>query len=372
MLTNFKISNFKSFDKNFVFDLTETNGYSFNNQSIKNGIVNNALIYGHNGVGKSNLASALFDIIEHLTDKDKNNIEYAIYLNAYNHAETADFEYEFLINSAKVTYQYKKTDHKTIVFERFSINGEVFAFLDRNTQNEAIVKFKGTENLKKEITNNTLSLLKYIKNNSELDKDINNEIFNEFFKFIEGMLFFRSLQNNYYSGIEIGKKVATEDIIEKDNVKDLELFLNKAGIECSLTIITNVDQKEIIAFDFNGKTIPFYSIASQGTRSLVLFYFWLQRIKEKSKVSFVFIDEFDAFYHHELSALIVRELKNTGVQFILTTHNTSILSNDLLRPDCYFLMTKNNIRSLSKSTPKELREAHNIEKMYKAGSFNGY
>ena len=84
----------------------------------------------------------------------------------------------------------------------------------------------------------------------------------------------------------------------------------------------------------------------------------------------MFIDEFDAFYHHELSRLIVEELKKLDIQFILTTHNTSIMTNVLLRPDCYFVMNKNEIKSLSKSTDKELREAHNLEKMYKAGSFN--
>ena len=84
----------------------------------------------------------------------------------------------------------------------------------------------------------------------------------------------------------------------------------------------------------------------------------------------MFIDEFDAFYHHDLSKMIVETLKEIGVQFILTTHNTSILSNDLLRPDCYFLLNKKKIKSLSNSTDKELREAHNIEKMYKAGAFN--
>ena len=46
------------------------------------------------------------------------------------------------------------------------------------------------------------------------------------------------------------------------------------------------------------------------------------------------------------------------------------MSNDLLRPDCYFLMYKDSIKSLAKNTTKELREAHNIEKMYKAGSFD--
>ena len=85
----------------------------------------------------------------------------------------------------------------------------------------------------------------------------------------------------------------------------------------------------------------------------------------------MFIDEFDSYYHHELAAFIVEELKNTPVQCFLTSHNTSIMTNDLLRPDCYFLMKQDKIISLAKSTSKELREAHNIEKMYKAGTFNG-
>ncbi|MPM53574.1 hypothetical protein SDC9_100342 [bioreactor metagenome] len=124
-----------------------------------------------------------------------------------------------------------------------------------------------------------------------------------------------------------------------------------------------------MVFDFDGKYIPFFEALSTGTSALTLFYFWYLQLSE-SNVSFLFIDEFDAFYHHKLSALIVEKLKESGIQFILTTHNTSIISNDILRPDCYFLMNKEKIKSLSRCTPKELREAHNIEKMYKAGTFD--
>ena len=88
-----------------------------------------------------------------------------------------------------------------------------------------------------------------------------------------------------------------------------------------------------------------------------------------SKVSFVFIDEFDAFYHHELSKLIVKKLMQTGIQFVVTTHNTSLMSNDLMRPDCYYLMGNNKIKPLSCCTEKELRYVHNIEKIYKGGGF---
>ena len=86
----------------------------------------------------------------------------------------------------------------------------------------------------------------------------------------------------------------------------------------------------------------------------------------------LFIDEFDAYYHHDLSKIIVKELKQTCAQVVLTTHNTSIMTNDLLRPDCYFVMTDELIKPLCNLTSKELRQAHNLEKMYKAGVFQEY
>lgn len=369
MLTKFSVSNFKSFNTEFIFNLQDTNGYAFNNECIKNGVINNGLVYGKNGTGKSNLGFAIFDIIGHLTDKDVLNSHYSFYLNALNNSKTANFCYEFQFDSNKVTYEYKKTDYKTIVSESFSINGIKLAYINKKTSNEAKVNFKGAENLKTIITDESISLLKYIKNNSVLDDNEENACLSKFFDFIDKMLFFRSLQQNTYIGIESGSSTIDEDIIKKGNVGDLENFLNIAGVDCKLSVVKE-SGKDVLAFDFNGKTITYYHIASSGTRALFVFYYWMQRFREKSMVSFLFIDEFDAFYHHELSALIIRKLKEIGIQFILTTHNTSVISNDLLRPDCYFLMHKDSIKPLSKCTSKELREAHNIEKMYKAGSFN--
>ena len=58
------------------------------------------------------------------------------------------------------------------------------------------------------------------------------------------------------------------------------------------------------------------------------------------------------------------------LQIFTTTHNTDLMSNDLLRPDCYFLLKDNKIKAISDLTEKELRQAHNLQKMYKAGAFN--
>ena len=369
MLTKFKVSNFKSFNTEFVFDLQNSNGYTFNNQSIKNGVVNNALVYGYNGVGKSNLGLAIFDIIGHLTDNQTDDIKYMNYLNAESNSEYATFYYEFLFEGITVLYQYKKLHYKSILSEKITINGKELAFINRAVSNDAKVLFKGAESLKTELPFQNLSLLKYIRNNSVLEKNLENDTLERFFNFIDGMLFFRNLQDNTYFGLLNGSRNIEEDIINRGKLIDFELFLNTAGITCKLNAVKELN-KDTIVFNFNGKTIPFFDTASSGTIALTFFYFWLQRLRDESNVSFVFIDEFDAFYHHELSALIIEELKKTDVQFILTTHNTSNISNDILRPDCYFLMYKDSIRSLAKRTSKELREAHNIEKMYKAGSFN--
>ena len=97
---------------------------------------------------------------------------------------------------------------------------------------------------------------------------------------------------------------------------------------------------------------------------------WLDDIDDESKCpSFIFIDEFDAFYHFELSYFIIERLKSYGCQVLLTTHNTSIFTNDLLRPDCYYICSKDKIVNAHNATLKEIRFGHNLEKLYRGGTF---
>ena len=239
---------------------------------------------------------------------------------------------------------------------------------DRHNENTTFVsKLKGTEALNKTITDNKLSVVKYVKNNSELEDNGENNAFKGFFAFVEHMLFFRSLEDRSYIGLESKKGTLINDIIQQGKVQDFENFLNEANVECKLAIVDVMGEKDL-AFDFGANKVLFRDIMSTGTSSLMLFYCWYLQIQKK-EVSFVFIDEFDAFYHHKLSRLVVKKLKETGIQFVLTTHNTSIMSNDLMRPDCYYLMNNKKILPLHKCTEKELREVHNIEKIYNAGGF---
>ncbi len=370
MLKKFSVSNFKGFDTEVIFDLTSTNSYAFNPDCVREGVVNNCMIYGHNGCGKSNLGLAVFDIIGHLTDKHKDLKRYLNYLNAHSTDGVARFSYEFLLNGDSVCYEYKKTDYMTLVSEILRINGKEVAKFDRTDGNNRFTtSLKGTGTLKKEINDPTLSVLKYIKNNTVLDPCGENITFTHFYTYVENMLFFRSLEDRIYLGQDTELNISlTMEIIRLGKVQEFEDFLNEANVKCKLAVVDTL-QGPTLTFDFGRKKIPFTTIMSTGTSSVTLFFFWYILIKE-SKVSFVFIDEFDAFYHHALSKLIVKKLMNTGVQFIVTTHNTSLMTNDLMRPDCYYLMGNNKILPLSKCTDKELREVHNIEKIYRARGFN--
>jgi len=369
MLKRFEVRNFKNFGENLVFDLTKTNAYEFNKECVVNGVVNKAIVYGYNGVGKSNLGFAIFDLISHVTDRHKAVNLYKNYLYAGAECNMAHFKYFFAVGDGEVVYEYGKTDHASLVYERLVINGSEFASLDRRLSSVAFIDAKGAETLKRDVGDSQISLVQYIKNNSILESDFNNDCFESFLNFVDGMLFFRSLEANNYIGFEQGSREIDVDMIERGTVADFEQFLNDAGIVCKLVVVSG-EEKSYVALDFNGKKIRFWDVASQGTKSLALFYYWYQRLKgADSKVTFLYVDEFDAFYHYSLSVEIIKRLRDIDAQVVVTTHNTSVMTNDLLRPDCYFFITAKGVQSLSNSTDKELRHAHNIEKMYRAGAF---
>ena len=90
-------------------------------------------------------------------------------------------------------------------------------------------------------------------------------------------------------------------------------------------------------------------------------------------VSFLFIDEFDAYFHYKLSRAILENLLKSDKikQLGLSSHSTALIDNEILRPDCYFILNnKGNVKQLSEISNQKLEEYHNIEKMYRAEVFD--
>ena len=369
MLIKFKVEGFKNFEKELVFDLSKTRNYNFSENTIKDGIVKIGLAYGINGSGKSNLGLAIFDIILHLTDKEKTINLYDYYLNLTNSNTMAKFYYKFKFGNDILEYEYQKDKPQNLVSEVLKINDILISDYNYRS-NKYELNLEGTESLNKNLNGNNISFIKYINNNINPEPSTKQfkikEIISTFLKFVDNMLLFSSVDGNFYQGFKKGEGSISEEIINRRKLKDFENFLRVAGIDYTL-IKKEVGKEKRIYCKFKSGEVDFFEIASRGTKSLTLFYAWLIRLND---VSFVFIDEFDAFYHVNLAKIVVEELLKLNVQAILTTHDMTIMTNDLLRPDCYFILSEGKIKSLPDLTDKELRQAHNLEKMYRAGAFN--
>ena len=368
MLKKFSVENFKGFKDRITLDIGTPSNYGFHPEVIEGNCITKGIIYGINGCGKSNLGLAIFDIITHLTEKQKLLQNYDFYLNMSGRKSFAEFEYTFVFDGHELVYRYSKTAVDALREESLSIDGKEVIYYDF-LAGDGFTLLEGSDTLNSSIKNDSpISRVKYVSSNSILSDNMQNQVFKRFIDFVDRMLLFYSLDNRGYEGFMNGSESIAEGIVNTGKVKDFQNFLKENGIDYEL-YECEVDGRKAIYCHFENKDADFFKIASTGTRSLALFYYWYIRMK---KASFVFIDEFDAFYHFELSEAVQKKVNEIpGVQIFTTTHNTDLMSNDLLRPDCYFLLKDNTIRALQSLTEKELRQAHNLQKMYKAGAFNG-
>lgn len=372
MLKKFEVTGFKNFKEHMILDFSDIKQYNFNKFCIKNDLLKTGIIYGKNAIGKSNFGLALFDITTHIVDKNLGTDLYDHYLTNDGETLFAEFCYTFQFNSNEVVYSYQKSDVKTLLQEKLIINNiEIF---NLNSSDNLIDNLKVNENYSSLFPNlhyhdKNTSFLRYsVLNTREKDTYIIPTLIN-LFDFISNMLWFRSLGENRFIGYKDRIKKANDYltfIFESNNLFDFQKLLNNVGIETQLIAIETPENKNELYFKGN-PNMPFFKVASNGTRALYTYFYWTRN----KDISFLFIDEFDAYYHFELAELIVKDLENKNYQTILTTHNTNLLSNSIMRPDCYFILSATGLTSIAKSTNRELREGHNLEKLYINGEFGG-
>lgn len=375
MLKSITVGNFRAFSEKVTLDFSQVGKYDFNPEAIKNGLVKTAIMYGKNAGGKSSIAYAIFDIVSNLTDKYAGTINKKNYKNAFNVEQPVTFEYNFKFRGKEVEYKYNKSDFNTLLSESLSIDGKVVIYYDRKKSDTSFdVSLKGTENLQKDLGQLKISAVKWVNSNSVLEETEENEIFKEFINFVNKMLLFWSLENRSFVGYATGGQNIIKEIIKLEYFDGLKSFFKEAGIDDEFEYQVFNGEVQLLVKYGAKNALQFERVSSSGMNSLLLLYFWckdlLKNTNDKEKTpSFVCIDEFDAFYHFELSRFIIEKLKECDCQVLLTTHNTALLTNDILRPDCYYICSKKKILNVNNATEKELRQGHNLEKLYRGGTF---
>lgn len=130
MLKTFSVENFKGFQNKLTLDL-EADSYDFNQEVIENSCISKGIVYDVNGSGKSNLGLALFDIIIHITERQKLMHSYDFYLNMSNSSSAANFEYEWIFTAFEwhqnLNSLYTKLLNRVTVATQMLIHTEPFS-----------------------------------------------------------------------------------------------------------------------------------------------------------------------------------------------------------------------------------------------------
>lgn len=365
MLIKFAVTNYRGFSTRIEWDLSNPANYEFNKNVIKKGIIKNGIIYGPNGSGKSNFSLAIFDIENHLSPKWKKMDYYENFVYAGKKECLVTFEYTFRFDNSIVEYIYSKDSAGKLKEESLYVDKNVIFERKNGTFYIDKKQFPMEENIAKnlEYNANNLSIINFLLTSFPLGAD---HYLISLSKFVNSMLWFRNLDVREFIGLDTTITMLDEFIISNNLLDDFSAFLEKVSGQNFEFSVHHPSDKQILC-KIGDDEVPFQLIASTGTKSLQLLYFWMQRMNE---ASFVFIDEFDAFYHFRLAFEVCKRLFDMDCQIFTSSHNTYLMTNDLLRPDCNFILNNNKIKCLADCTDKELRFGHNIEKIYRAGAFS--
>ena len=378
MLKKFTVKNYKNFEKEVCLDFEKTAGYQFSTDCITDGLISKMLIYGKNATGKTNLGRAVMDIRAMLSDAIP-GAETEAFLNADSEEDAATFSYIFDFDGQEMVYRYAKFSDYRLKWEKLEINATLI--FECNFSERKLV-FPHLEAVEAETANVEryvrvleagegeqllLPFLRWLISNMALPDD---SLLVKLLNYVRSMTMVTT--GNALMRVRFAASTFFKRLEQENKLEELEDFFNAMGINCRL-VLKKLPDGQIELYFSHKKLVPFLKNASSGTLALLDIY--RKIVVAIEKASFVYLDEFDAFYHYEMAENLVRFFKRKfpGSQIIMTSHNTNLMNNRLMRPDCLLILSgEGTLTALCDATERELREGHNLEKMYVSGEFERY
>ncbi|MCQ2078455.1 MAG: ATP-binding protein [archaeon] len=367
MLLRFSVSNYRGFRESIGIDLTDKKNYQFGKECVRGDFLDKVIIVGANGAGKTNLGYAMVDIISTLTgySRDIGQCDGECFVNGNGDSDHALFHYEFTYQGTYITYEYGKRSPEEIVSEKLIIDRVII--FDYSVDDLAHGNYHLERVDAAKIDINTLDGKK------ALLRRIIEETYQDRYSVIRAISDFAS-HTLYYRAM--WKKDEHIGIIDEDD--DLDRFILGNGYIGELTAFlrdVGAVENEIVGVDGRlmirtaHRDIPFDKAASRGTMILCRLYCWIKRCIDKDAL--IFFDDFDDMFHYRPAERAIRNIISSNRAIcIFVTHNTGLISNDFLRPDCCFILEDGRISSLASRTDKDLRRGHNLEKMLREGEFD--
>ncbi len=367
ILLRFSVSGYRGFRDPIDIDFTDKKNYQFGKECVRGEVLDKIVIVGGNGVGKTNFGYALVDIITTVTGftRDIGQMDERCFLNGYSHAGKAEFCYDFIHKGCRIEYSYCKDSPTSILSERLAVDRQVL--FDYSASDPASGTFDlarlGLSEENVAGLDGTVSLVRMC---SEKHGSHNDPSVDAVWRFARQALYYRAM---WKKDEHIGLMDTDDDvegyIIGNGYLGEFLEFLKDVGLECKG--ICSSGRELVIRTD--EKEIPFSDAASRGTMIMCRLFCWIKRCRDSDAL--IFFDDFDDMYHFTTArAAITKIISSNRSQCVFVTHNSGLITNDFLRPDCCFILESGKLSSLASRTEKDIRKGHNLEKMLRDGVFD--
>lgn len=408
MIIEFSVENFRSFKDRVTFNMDSSSSKKFSQNLINldggNNLLKSAVIYGANSAGKSNLIKAI-DFMKGMvmnshTFTVNSKIPFVVPFKLSKATQNKPSKFELIFLFGGKTYRYGFSCNSTKVFEEYlfekSTKKEKLVFSRDNTK-----KFKfGIDAEKQELyQSQTIDNTLYISRATQLGYDKTKNIYDYF---SENIIVNLNLTNvNTSNCIDYTLDKIKDDSKFKDKILDILMKADFGGIENILITKQKVPVKKV-TFSFSNVDPDFESTdgfddiiykvqtihrtddgiivyfdlndESEGTKKTLFILGPLLNIMEEDKV--LFIDELDSSLHPEITRMIVKlfnSKQNKSGQLIFTTHDTTLLDNELFRKDQIYFCSKdqNHFTTLSSLLDYDIRQDIDFERAYLNGRIGG-
>jgi len=405
VIVDFTVENFRSIKEEQVFSMyadKKPKHHAGNISYIENeiGLLKTTAIYGANASGKTNLILA-FDALKYLAVesgdlKDGDEIEaYEPYrLSRSTVEEPTNFEIEFYVKN--IRYQYQVTFNlNSIFFEKLDIfrTAKASNIFTRNSPTDwKSVKFgdsyKGGKKQFAFFANNTyLSKAGNSPESPELMRDVYNHLRKDLISILiersvsildwEKKAGYKDVVNAFLSKADLG--INSFDFVKRDIPSDLE-FPEHIPSEIKERFIREFSKKEVFFHqsDF-GELVEFdKDLESRGTNKLFQLVPFFTMILSQGATAL--IDEIEASLHPHIAELMIKLFNDPTVninnaQLIFTTHDMSLMSQDVLRKDQVYLSDKTPESGTQflclESFDSSLKDSSPFAKWYNEGRLGG-
>lgn len=404
MLLEFRVKNFRSIRDEAVLSLAASKDQTLSDtHTIDTGIkaipsvTRSAAIYGPNASGKSNLIKAISYMKNVVAESasiqpDQTFNVKSFQLNSETKSAPSEFEITFLKNGIRYQYGFALTPERIeeewlLVYKTGKPSTWVARKFNKESEEDYIDIGSGVTGpksiWKKSTRPNALLLSVAAQLNSEQLTPIYNWITQDLVVLeVNGLPNDFSVQKiqDQNSRKQITSFLASADIsIEDISVEQKSGFRRTFSIDASgKSMDSSLESTEILVPMFhhkteNGSAIFEISDESLGTQRLFALAGPILDILEKGRT--LVYDELDSSLHTLLARKLVElfhsEANRLGAQLIFTTHDTTLLQNDLMRRDQVWFVEKDrqqasNLYPLTDFSP---RKKEDLERGYLIGRY---